>query len=104
MEQTQPIFNVRDIVRFKNGDGRPHYIIGRNWINYPFKDNDGCWQYTFPDGAGLEPDLQYYIDQRQLNKTLNFLENIDLDKYTIANGEVFVPSKLVDDYKRMLLS
>ena len=65
--KTRNKFEIRDVVRLKDGDGRPHTITGMYWTYYcrATLEKPGYWTYQFEDGGSMgEYNLSYYINPR----------------------------------------
>lgn len=116
-EKTKNKFEIKDVVRLKDGDGRPHTITGMFWTFYSRQQTTGqpagYWTYEFEDGGSMgEYNLSYYINPRwaefaceQLD-TLMHVISVD-DEFSVICNEDSTPfskEEFIQKFKKSLLS
>lgn len=115
LQKTKNKFEIRDVVRLKDGDGRPHTITGMFWTFYsrPLPGQPiGYWTYEFEDGGRMnEYNLSYYINPKwaefaceQLD-TLMHVIPVD-DEFSVIcneNSTPFSKKEFIQKFKKSLL-
>ena len=71
-----------ELVKYIDGDGRPHQIESVAWNPGMGKPNDGWWEYRFVDNRiGQESELVPFIDEILLERITDWLVyQIDEDR------------------------
>lgn len=89
-------FHIGETVRLKDGDGRPHLIREVIW-KLPMKTYQHGWfEYSFADGGiQQEYNLEYYIDERMVVQTLDWLRE-HKNEYITASGKKVSDTLLKD--------
>ena len=113
--KTRNKFEIRDVVRLNDGDGRPHTIKGMFWTFYSraTSEKPGYWTYEFEDGGRMnEYNLSYYINPKwaefackQLN-TLMHVIPVDDEFSVICNEDStsFSKKEFIQRFKDSLLN
>ena len=115
LQKTKNKFEIRDVVRLKDGDGRPHTITGMYWTFYGRAtfETPGYWTYQFEDGGSMEEyNLSYYINPKwaefaceQLD-TLMHVISVDDEFSVICNEDStpFLKKEFIQRFKDSLLN
>lgn len=82
-------FHIGETVRLKDGDGRPHLIREVIW-KLPMKTYQHGWfEYGFADGGRQNEDnLEYYIDERMVVQTIDWLREHKNEYITVSGKKV----------------
>ena len=108
-------FEIGDVVRLLDGDGRPHLIDGLYWTWSIHHENGGWWEYSFadsgPKGTMNERNLELYIDKNGIERTCRLLEDmmhvipVDDDFAVICNEDQspFNKETFIQQFKEKLL-
>ena len=64
INRKDPLYKKGQLVKFKDGDGRPHQIHKVEWDPGLGRPGDGFYEYTFVDnGKALEDSIIPFIDK-----------------------------------------
>lgn len=113
-EKPKNKFEIGDLVRLKDGDGRPHLIDGLFWTWSIHHENGGWWEYGFADsGQGTmdEGNLTLYVDKNGIERACKILEKmmhvipVDDDFSVICNEDSspFNKEEFIQQFKEKLL-
>lgn len=116
LQKTKNKFEIGDVVRLIDGDGRPHYITRIHWTFYgrPLPGQPvGYWDYGFDDGRHMNEDnLRLYVNPRwaefackQLNNLMHVIP-VDDEFSVICNDDStsFSKKEFIQRFKDSLLN
>ena len=104
-------FEIGDVVRLKDGDGRPHQISELWWTWSVRHNRGGWWEYRFADSGPRESmgeyNLDYFIDNRLVEKACKILEDnitpVDDEFAVLCNNEgSFSKEQFIKMFKEIL--
>lgn len=105
-------FEIGDVVRLLDGDGRPHQINSMYWTWSSCHKDGGWWEYSFidsgPNGGTMnEENLAYFIDKRIVERACNFLNDnitpVDENFAVVCNDQgTFSKEQFIEVFKQFL--
>lgn len=104
-------FEIGDVVRLKDGDGRPHQISELWWTWSVRHNRGGWWEYRFADSGPRESMGEYnlapFIDKRLVERACKILEDnitpVDDEFAVLCNNEgLFSKEQFIKMFKEIL--
>ena len=104
-------YEIGQLVKYKDGDGRPHQIHKVEWDPGLGRPNDGFYIYTFVDnGKAMESSIVPFVDKFLLDDVIDWLvehgnDYLVNDRYELPNGEMSrewlkIKSDMFDDLRK----
>lgn len=102
MEKTEAKYEVGQLVRLLDGDGRPHLIRDRTW-QLPWREEfDGWWDYQLEGNVhSPESNLVPYIDKHLLGRIEKWMRENVLEFTKQSFSHEF--DDCIDDFKNDMI-